>query len=117
MHGRTFAAIAALTCGGSALLSAQTSAYHPSASLLFTRPASAASEGASPPATYWKTGALVVGIPSAILGAAVGTGLCGLNDSAGRKSCVAPAVGTAVLFGIMGGAVGALIGGQFHKPG
>jgi len=116
MHGKTFAAIAALIGAGSSQLAAQQPAYHPSASVLFTPPTSAP-PAAEPTETYWKTGALVVGIPSAVFGGAVGVGLCGLNDSAGRKSCVGPALGMGLLFGVIGGTVGALIGGQFHKDG
>lgn len=116
MHGKTLAAVAALIAAGTSRLGAQQSAYHPAASVLFVPPlATPVAETSTE--TYWKTGALVVGIPSAVFGGAIGAGLCGLDDSAGHKSCAGPALGMAALFGIMGGTVGALIGGQFHKHG
>jgi hypothetical protein len=67
------------------------------------------------PRTYAKTGALIVGIPSAIFGAAAGIGLCHLNDSAQKKGCTLSALGFGAFLGGIGALTGALIGGQFER--
>lgn len=99
---------------GSSSLAAQQSALRPRPSSLFVPPAVAADSVKLAP-TYWREGALIGGIPMAILGGIAGHDLCEWADDAGNDDCMLATVGTAVLSGGVGAIVGALIGGQFHK--
>jgi hypothetical protein len=66
------------------------------------------------PRTYWKEGALMVGIPSAIFGAALGSGMCGMDDSVG-KDCTLSGLAFGAVLGGVGAITGTLIGGQIGK--
>jgi hypothetical protein len=104
-----FATLAALP------LAAQSASLRPAASSLFR-----SSEAAAPtdtlhlPRTYWKEGALIVGIPSAIFGAALGSGMCGMEESIG-KNCTLSGLAFGAVLGGVGAITGALIGGQIEK--
>ena len=101
---------------GTSSLAAQQSALRPRPSSLFVPPV-VPTDSVPSHETYWKTGALVGGIPSAIFGGALGLGLCGMDDSAGGgSSCAGAAIGMGLLLGGIGAITGALIGGQFEKP-
>ena len=95
---------------------AQTAPIRPASSALF-RPAAvvARSDTLHLPKTYWKEGALIVGIPSAIFGGALGIGLCHYSETPGEKNCILPALGLAAFMGGLGAITGALIGGQFER--
>jgi hypothetical protein len=70
------------------------------------------------PRTYWLEGALIGGIPLALLGAALGGGLCTDPDNSGggTESCWDDALlGLATGLGV-GGSLGGLIGGLIKKP-
>ncbi len=113
---RNLVLVAALATLLPAAASAQQPRVRPSASVLFRpAPVAAASDTLHLPRTYWKEGALIVGIPSALFGGAVGVGLCGLNESGNDSSCVGAPIGMAIFFGALGAITGALIGGQFNK--
>ena len=95
---------------------AQSGLLRPASSSLFrVAPVSAPSDTLQLPRTYARRGALIVGIPSAIFGAAAGIGLCHLNDSAQQKDCTLSALGFGAFFGGIGALTGALIGGQFER--
>ncbi|MBW8772055.1 MAG: hypothetical protein JF590_01980, partial [Gemmatimonadetes bacterium] len=88
----------------------------PASSALFRQPPpGASSDTLHLPRTYARRGALIVGIPSAIFGAAAGIGLCHLNDSAQQKDCTLSALGFGAFLGGIGALTGALIGGQFER--
>ena len=76
---------------------------------------SSASDTLHLPKTYARTGALIVGIPSAIFGGALGIGLCHFSDTRGGKNCTLPALGMAAFFGGLGAVTSALIGGQVER--
>ncbi|HEX7919084.1 MAG TPA: hypothetical protein VF454_06740 [Gemmatimonadales bacterium] len=99
---------------GSSSLAAQQAALRPRPSSLFVPPGAVADTTQLAP-TYWKEGALIGGIPMAILGAIAGHDLCEWSDGTGNDDCILATVGTAALSGGVGAIVGALIGGQFHK--
>jgi hypothetical protein len=62
--------------------------------------------------THWKKGLLIGGLIGTVGLGFVGFALCGdLNESG--SSCFAPGLGGAALGAVLGGTVGALIGGQF----
>lgn len=69
------------------------------------------------PRTYWLEGALIGGIPLAILGAVLGGGMCSDPDSGGgTEPCWDDALLRLVIgFGV-GGSLGGLIGGSIKKP-
>ena len=100
---------------GTSSLAAQQFELRPRPSPLFA-PRSAGSDTAHVASTYWKEGALIGGIPMAILGGIAGADLCEWADGTGNDNCVVATVGTALLSGLVGGIVGGLIGAQFHKP-
>lgn len=97
-----------------AALRGQRAAIAPAPSVLFQRvelptPASA------PPATHWKEGALIGGIPFGIFGFLLLHGLCQSNDSAGEKNCTGAGLGGAAFGFLIGAIPGALIGGQIPE--
>ena len=113
---RTLIVSVALATIGAVSRVAQVSRLRPAPSALFRAPmATPASDTLHLPRTYAKTGALIVGIPSAIFGGALGIGLCHLSDAPGGKNCTLPALGTAAFIGGLGAITGALIGGQFER--
>ena len=65
--------------------------------------------------TYWKEGGFIGAVPLAIATGWLANGLCGIDDSATRKSCTTAAVGGAAIGAGVGFLIGALIGGQFYK--
>jgi hypothetical protein len=76
------------------------------------------SDSTKHPRTYWLEGALIGGIPLALLGAALGGGLCSDPDNAGggTEPCWDDALlGLMIGFGV-GGSLGGLIGGLIKKP-
>ena len=105
-------------CGALVLaspLAAQQASLRPHPSSLFVAPATVAADSLHLPPTYWKEGALIGGVPMAVLGGLAFHGLCEWNDESGDANCAAAAAGGALFSGILGAIVGALIGGQFHK--
>ncbi len=114
MIQRILVAVACSLGVGPGTAATQQAALRPRPSALFVVPAPAADTLRLAP-TYWKEGALIGGIPMAILGAIAGHGLCEWADESGNDNCVLAAVGTGVLSGGVGAIVGALIGAQFHK--
>lgn len=96
---------------------AQRPLVRPSASLLFrpTEATGAPADTLNVSRTYWKEGALIVGIPSAIFGGALGSGLCGMDESSSGKNCALSALAFGVVLGGVGAITGALIGGQFER--
>jgi hypothetical protein len=72
----------------------------------------------TPPRTYWLEGALIAGIPLALLGAGMAGWACSNKDSGGGQSpCWDNEVlGAVVGFGT-GASFGALVGGQIKKRG
>lgn len=95
---------------------AQSGFLRPASSSLFRpAPVGIASDTLHLPKTYAKQGALIVGIPSAIFGGALGIGLCHFNETPGEKNCILPALGFAAFVGGLGALTGALIGGQFER--
>ena len=91
----------------------------PTPSQLFafgTAPAPAARDTSTKmiPQTHWKLGLLVGGIVGGLALGYVGYGLCH-EDHEIQESCFAPAVGGMAIGAVIGGGVGALIGGQFKK--
>ena len=113
---RTLICSAALATAGAVPGAAQVSLLRPAPSALFRAPAAGpASDTLHLPRTYAKVGALIVGIPSAIFGGALGIGLCHFSDTPGGKNCTLPALGMAAFFGGLGAVTGALIGGQFER--
>lgn len=116
MYGKTLAAVAALTCGGSVLLLAQASAYRPAASVLFVPPRDVAADSTRLPETYWKEGALVLGIPMALIAGDFVYQFCKDPDSGTQpRNCAARGLGGAAIGFVIGAIPGALIGGQIHK--
>ena len=116
MCGKTLAAVAALTCGGHALLSAQASACHPAASALFTPARDLPADSIHYPGTYWKEGALVLGIPFALIAGDFAYQMCKDPDSGTRpRHCVANGLGGAAVGFVIGAVPGALIGGLIRK--
>jgi len=101
-------------------LAGQASAFRPHPSPLYsvalTEAALPAADTLNLPKTYWKEGALMVGIPTAMLGAYGGYGLCGMDESSDPPNCALAAVGGALVGGLIGATTGALIGGLFLKP-
>ena len=90
----------------------------PTPSQLFafgTAPAPAAQDPSTKviPQTQWKLGLLVGRIFGGLALGYVGYGLC--HDGESQESCFAPAVGGMAIGAVIGGGVGALIGGQFKK--
>jgi hypothetical protein len=66
------------------------------------------------PPSYWLEGGAIVGGLSAIAGGALAVGLCGYGGPCHNPGLAA--VGGAVVVGLVGFGIGALIGGQFPKP-
>lgn len=100
---------------GSSSLAAQQAALRPRPSSLFIPPAVATDSVKLAP-TYWKEGALLVGIPLGVLGAYATYGFCQDTDSGGtNEQCGLKAVAGFLIVGAIGAIPGALIGGQFHK--
>jgi len=64
--------------------------------------------------TYWKEGGIVGAIVVGLAGAVVAGGLCG-NSETNQGGCSGTTAGALVVGGLTGFALGALIGGQFHK--
>ncbi len=113
---RTLIVSVALATSGAVPGAAQVSLPRPAPSSLFRAPmTSPATDTLHLPRTYWKEGALIVGIPSAIFGGALGIGLCHFSDTPGGKNCTLPALGMAAFIGGLGAITGALIGGQFDR--
>jgi hypothetical protein len=75
----------------------------------------AAADSVRLPRTAWKTGLLVGGTLGAVLGVALGSGLCH-DDNVSKHSCVGPALGSGLVVAMLGGTVGALLGGQVRQP-
>jgi hypothetical protein len=107
-------ALAALIPGGAA---AQHLQLRPSASVLF-RPGEvvARADTLHLPKTYWKEGALITGIPSAVFGGALAYGFCGYDSGGGKENCLPGVIGAAAFFGVIGAIPGAMIGALFDKP-
>ena len=66
------------------------------------------------PQTQWKLGLIVGGIFGGLALGYAGYELCH-GDQEVQESCFAPAVGGMAIGAVIGGGVGALIGGQFKK--
>jgi hypothetical protein len=64
--------------------------------------------------TYWKEGAIVGGVVLGLLGAAFGGGMCAYADQ--RQNCTGATLGGVLVGSLTGVSLGALLGGQFHKP-
>jgi hypothetical protein len=65
------------------------------------------------PSTKWKTGALIGGATGGLYLGLLARGLCRSSDAV--QSCLLPTVGVAALGAMMGGTLGALVGGQFPE--
>jgi len=115
MYGKILAAVAALTCGGSALLPAQAPAIRPSASVLFLRPAGGRPDSTRTTATYWKEGTLILGIPAGLVVGDFVYELCRDPDNGRQEHCGWKGLAGAALGFVTGAIPGALIGGQFKK--
>lgn len=116
MNLRIGAVVLLLSGVGASSGAAQRPALFPRPSSLFVPAPASGPDSVTIHPTYWKEGALIGGIPMAILGGIAGHGLCEWSDGTGNDDCVMATLGTAVLSGLVGGIVGGLIGAQFHKP-
>jgi hypothetical protein len=65
------------------------------------------------PSTKWKQGALIGGVTGGLCLGLLARGLCRGSDAI--QSCLLPTLGVAALGVVMGGTVGALVGGQFPE--
>lgn len=68
----------------------------------------------TPPPTYWLEGGVIGGFLVGALGASLGGGFCGYNDSP-QGSCTDDVVKGAFFGAALGFSIGALIGGQIPK--
>ena len=66
------------------------------------------------PSTKWKTGALIGGTAGGLYLGLLARGLCRSSDAI-HRSCLLPTLGVAALGAVMGGTLGALVGGQFPE--
>jgi hypothetical protein len=64
--------------------------------------------------TYWQEGAIAGGVIVGLLGAAFIGGMCSYSETS--QNCNGATIGGLVMGAAVGGSVGALLGGQFHKP-
>jgi hypothetical protein len=64
--------------------------------------------------TYWKEGAIAGGVVVGLLGAALGGGMCAYDET--TRSCTVATLGAVLVGSATGVSLGALLGGQFHKP-
>jgi hypothetical protein len=69
-------------------------------------------QGSVPP-TQWKHGMLIGGIIGGVGGIALGFAWCGLSET--QTSCLSLVLAGTVGGALLGGTIGALIGGQFPK--
>jgi hypothetical protein len=98
------------------MASAQVAGLRPSPSVLFTTaPLSPVdSDSLNLPRTHWKEGAILLGGFGTVAGVLIGVGFCGY-DGASTANCPRDTALTALLLGLSGATIGALIGGQFPK--
>ena len=109
------AATVTLSLAVPAFLQGQQASLAPHPSVLFVPPWTEA--GAAPATltrTYWKEGAIALGVPMGMLGALALHGLCEDSETS-HPNCTGAAVGGAVFGFFLGAVPGALIGGQFKK--
>lgn len=66
------------------------------------------------PPTHWKTGAVIGGLAAGLGLAVLAAGFCRYSEGPSQQ-CVGPVVGSLLIGAMMGGTVGALIGGQAPK--
>ena len=63
--------------------------------------------------TYWKEGAIAGGVALGLLGAVFGAGICAYSET--ERNCTGATLVGLFGGGLIGGTLGALIGGQFPK--
>jgi len=66
------------------------------------------------PPTHWKRGALIGGVTGGLGLGAFALGLCSISEDP-NQSCFGPVLGTAAVGAVVGGTLGAIIGGQLPK--
>ena len=77
---------------------------------------SAAPAPKTPAPDYRWEGFAVGGTILGVLGAALGNGLCGLDDSASKPNCLGATIEGFVVGAVVGGVTGGLLGSAIHKP-
>ena len=108
--------VAALLCAGAQAANAQSQALGPLRSAPFAH-FEAFPDTTDPaiPGTYWKEGAAIGAAALAIPTLLLALGLCGDTDSGGIDNEAACVAGGTAVMALVGGALGAFIGGAVHK--
>ncbi len=116
MKLRTALLLSGVLLGLPSQASAQVAELRPTSSVLFrAEPVHlVAADSLNLPRTHWKEGATLLGGFGAVAGVLIGVGFCGY-DGAPTENCARDTVLTALLLGLSGATIGALIGGQFPK--